>query len=141
MTEVEHLQNSILFLQGLVFRFSPKPKVLVVEDDENDWKSFSGQLEKFHCEIERISDGEQAVEKIKANRYDVIFLDQLLPKLTGGEILDKTSGMREGSKVVMVTGFTGNPSVSRALDKGAVILVSKPVTFDTLKLFLVPKYD
>lgn len=141
MTEVEHLENAIRFLQGLIFRFYPKPKVLVVEDDDNDWFLFNIELLRFHCDIEHSSNGAEAVERIKSNKYDIIFLDQLLPELNGGEILDQTSGMREGSKVVIVTGCTGTPSVSRALDKGAVVIVAKPITFDTLKLFLVPKYD
>jgi len=141
MTEAEQLKKHIEFLQGLIFKFSPLPKVLVVEDDAVDWDLFKRLLDKFQCVIELVQDGAIAVEKIKANNYDVIFLDQMLPKLTGGEILDKTVGMHEGARVIMVTGYPGNPCVSRALDKGAVVIVPKPITFETLKLFLVPRYD
>ena len=55
-------------------------KVLVVDDEKLIVKGIRFNLEQDGMEVDCAYDGEEAVEKAKANKYDIILLDLMLPK-------------------------------------------------------------
>jgi len=132
LAEVRAALNTALRL------LTPPTRVLIVEDDDHDWFHLEKQLTKFRCVYTRRVDGEQAVEEIKTGKYDIILLDQKVPKLTGNEILRATAGFRDNCKVFMVTGYPGSPQISKALEEGAVLTLPKPITLEQLSVFLMP---
>lgn len=136
MTDAEKLSDAIASLNALLERLAPPTELLVVEDSEDDWFFLKRALEQFRCRVTRARDGEEAVRLIRSTKFDVILLDQSLPKLTGNEVLQETVGFRSNSKVILVTGLPGAPQISDALDRGAIIALPKPVTEIALTLFL-----
>lgn len=64
-------------------------KVLIVDDNKLNLKVASRLLEKYKCDIETIDNGLEAIELIKKNKYDLILLDDMMPKLSGTETLLK----------------------------------------------------
>ena len=77
-------------------------KVLVVDDEKLIVKGIKFSLEQDGYDVDCAYDGEEALELVKQNEYDVMLLDVMLPKLTGFEVLQM---IREFSMlpVIMLT--------------------------------------
>ena len=74
-------------------------KVLVVDDEKLIVKGIRFNLEQDGMEVDCAYDGEEAVEKAKENKYDIILLDLMLPKMDGLEVCQQ---IREFSNVPIV---------------------------------------
>ena len=64
-------------------------KILVVEDEENISKLICDTLALGGYSFETSFDGENAVEKILEEKYSLILLDIMLPKLDGYQVMEK----------------------------------------------------
>ena len=65
-------------------------KILIVDDNELNLKVATVLLSKYHFEIDTATNGIECVQKVKKNKdYDIIFLDDMMPKMNGREALAK----------------------------------------------------
>ena len=104
-------------------------KVLVVDDEKLIVKGIRFSLEQDGMEVDCAYDGEEAYEKAKANAYDMILLDIMLPKMNGFEVcqqirefssvpivmltakgddMDKILGLEYGARIKAIMRRTGN---------------------------------
>ena len=106
-------------------------KVLVVDDEKLIVKGIRFNLEQDGMEVDCAYDGEEAVEKAKENKYDIILLDLMLPKMDGLEVCQQ---IREFSNVpiVMLTAKGEDMDKILGLDYGADDYITKP--FNPLEL-------
>src|SRR6185503_2967161 len=83
-------------------------KVLVVDDAEFFRKLYSEALLKAGFEVETAENGNEAVEKMKAFKPRLVFMDFVMPEATGGEALVKIKADEEIKKipVVMLTSIS-----------------------------------
>ena len=101
------------------------PKILVVDDEKLIVKGIRFSLEQDGMEVDCAYDGEEALEKAKANEYDMILLDVMLPKMDGFEVCQ---AIREFSEVpiIMLTAKGGDMDKILGLDYGADDYITKP---------------
>ena len=64
-------------------------KILVVEDEKNISKLIADTLSLGNYETDYAFDGEEALEKINQNKYDLILLDVMLPKIDGFQLVEQ----------------------------------------------------
>ena len=100
-------------------------KVLVVDDEKLIVKGIRFSLEQDGMEVTCAYDGEEALEAVKKNDYDVILLDVMLPKLTGFEVCQQ---IREFSSVpiIMLTAKGDDMDKILGLEYGADDYITKP---------------
>lgn len=100
-------------------------KVLVVDDEKLIVKGIRFSLEQDGMEVECAYDGEEALEFAKRNKYDLILLDVMLPKLTGLEVCQQ---IREFSNVpiIMLTAKSEDMDKILGLEYGADDYITKP---------------
>ncbi|MBO4590995.1 MAG: response regulator transcription factor [Eubacterium sp.] len=100
-------------------------KVLVVDDEKLIVKGLKFSLEQDDMEVDTAFDGEEAVEKARANSYDIMLLDIMLPKLSGLEVCQM---VREFSDVpiIMLTAKGEDMDKIMGLEYGADDYVTKP---------------
>ena len=100
-------------------------KVLVVDDEKLIVKGIRFSLEQDGMEVDCAYDGEEALQKVKDNTYDIILLDIMLPKLTGLEVCQQ---IREFSTVpiVMLTAKGEDMDKILGLEYGADDYITKP---------------
>lgn len=100
-------------------------KVLVVDDEKLIVKGIRFSLEQDGMEVDCAYDGEEAFEKAKANSYDMILLDIMLPKMDGFEVCQ---AIREFSDVpiVMLTAKGDDMDKILGLEYGADDYITKP---------------
>ena len=100
-------------------------KVLVVDDEKLFLKGIRFSLEQDGMEVDCAYDGEEALIMAKANEYDMILLDIMLPKMDGFEVCQ---AIREFSDmpIVMLTAKGDDMDKILGLDYGADDYITKP---------------
>lgn len=100
-------------------------RALVVDDEKLIVKGIRFSLEQDEMQVDCAYDGEEALELAKANRYDIILLDIMLPKLTGFEVCQQ---IREFSNVpiIMLTAKDDDMDKILGLEYGADDYITKP---------------
>ncbi len=71
---------------------APDAKILIVDDSEMNLKVACGLLEPLNMNIELAADGKEAVKKIMENKYDLVFMDHMMPVMDG---IEATKCIRE----------------------------------------------
>ena len=100
-------------------------KVLVVDDEKLIVKGIRFSLEQDGMEVDCAYDGEEALEKAKSTRYDIILLDVMLPKLTGFEVCQQIREFSD-TPVVMLTAKGDDMDKILGLEYGADDYITKP---------------
>ena len=100
-------------------------RVLVVDDEKLIVKGIRFSLEQDGMEVDCAYDGEEALQYVQNNKYDMILLDILLPKLTGFEVCQQ---IREFSNVpiIMLTAKGDDMDKILGLEYGADDYITKP---------------
>lgn len=106
-------------------------KVLVVDDEKLIVKGIRFSLEQDGMEVDCAYDGEEAVEKAKDKKYNIILLDLMLPKMDGLEVCQQ---IREFSNVpiVMLTAKGEDMDKILGLEYGADDYITKPFSMEEL---------
>ena len=104
---------------------SLEKKVLVVDDEKLIVKGIRFSLEQDNMSVTCAYDGEEALELVKNNDFDVVLLDVMLPKLTGFEVCQQ---IREFSDVpiIMLTAKGDDMDKILGLEYGADDYITKP---------------
>ena len=100
-------------------------KVLVVDDEKLIVKGIRFSLEQDGMEVDCAYDGEEALELARNNKYAIILLDVMLPKMSGFEVCQQ---IREFSDVpiIMLTAKGDDMDKILGLDNGADDYITKP---------------
>ena len=100
-------------------------RVLVVDDEKLIVKGIRFSLEQDDYTVDTAFDGEEALEKVRANQYDIVLLDLMLPKMSG---LDVCREIREFSDVpvIMLTAKGEDMDKILGLEYGADDYITKP---------------
>ena len=100
-------------------------KVLVVDDEKLIVKGIRFSLEQDGMEVDCAYDGEEALQKIRSNTYDIILLDIMLPKLTGFEVCQQVREF-SATPIVMLTAKGEDMDKILGLEYGADDYITKP---------------
>jgi response regulator RpfG family c-di-GMP phosphodiesterase len=112
-------------------------RVLVADDEPIICKTLSLFLQHIGIRgIQTVNDGASAVEEIDRTPYDYIFVDLMMPRLTGMEVLKKVSESHQLSNVIIMTGFPSMDTVIEAMHYGASDFLVKPFRFEDVKIGL-----
>jgi two-component system phosphate regulon response regulator PhoB len=113
---------------------SPRPLVLVVEDEAALATMLRYNLEKQGFRVEEAADGQEALTRVAEFQPDLVLLDWMLPVMSGLEVcrqLRRRAQTRD-LPVIMVTARTEDQDAVRGLDTGADDYIVKPFSMDAL---------
>lgn len=138
-----HIQNYTAVKEEYkeVFR-APDAKLLVVDDVRMNLQVVKGLLRDTKVQITLAESGEEALELVEKDTYDLILMDHMMPKMDGIETLKK---IREGNHlnqqipVVVLTANAIAGEKEKYLEAGFVDYLSKPVRGEELEK-MVMKY-
>lgn len=86
--------------------------------------------------IYEASDGAEAVEKYKANKPDIVFMDIVMPVITGIEALEHIIKFDPEAKVIMASSVGTQAHLKSAIKAGASDFLQKPISNDQVKQIL-----
>jgi len=108
-------------------------KILLVDDDDDLREALAEQLvltEEF--DAFEAADGAQAMERVKAEQFDLVILDVGLPDTDGRELCKRMRKAGVKSPILMLTGHDTDADQILGLDSGANDYVTKPFKFPVL---------
>jgi excisionase family DNA binding protein len=100
--------------------------ILLVDDDPMVREILKEIVESEGYTVSGVESGEAALEEIKIQHFDLIFLDLKLPGMNGVEILETIKERDKDAVVVLVTGFADEPMALKAMALGPLLLIRKP---------------
>jgi DNA-binding NtrC family response regulator len=109
-----------------------KIRVLIVDDEEKFVDYLSKRLLNRDYLVGTALSGEEAVEILKEERYDVVILDVLMPGMDGIETLRTIKRIAPLTEVIMLTGHASVESGVEGMKLGAFDYLMKPCETDEL---------
>jgi DNA-binding response OmpR family regulator len=108
-----------------------KRKILIACDDPVNLDFFSLTLPKLGYAVEKASNGNEALEKIRGNPPDLVLLETVLPGLSGWSILKalKADDNLSGVPVILLSDIIDVKDKVEAFDQGAEDYITKPFNF------------
>lgn len=101
--------------------------VLWIDDEIDLLRVHLIYLESKGYKVDQAYNGNDAIDMVRNNCYDILFLDENMPGLTGLETLDKIKEIDPGVPVVMVTKNEGEQIIDEAVGSGVNDYLIKPV--------------
>lgn len=110
------------------------PKILIVDDEQINLDFFEVMLTNLGFEVEKASDGEEALESVRDANPDLIVLDNIMPKLSGWEvtkILKQDEAYREFRDVpiIMFSAMDDVKDKIEGFELGIEDYITKPFNF------------
>ncbi|MCS7018051.1 MAG: sigma-54 dependent transcriptional regulator [Cytophagales bacterium] len=112
------------------------PKVLIIDDEKSIRYSLREILEYEKYEVDEAKDGEEGLEKLKANDYDICLCDIKMPKMDGIEVLEKAMELGKNTQFIMISAHGSIETAVEATKKGAYDFISKPPDLNRLLVTL-----
>jgi DNA-binding response OmpR family regulator len=103
--------------------------LLVVEDDAINRDLLQRRLSRSGYSVEVAESGQTALDMIAKAEYDLVLLDQMMPGMSGLELLKllRSTYSTNDLPVIMVTAVDQKRTIVEALDQGANDYVAKPI--------------
>jgi len=116
-------------------------RVLAAEDHPANRKLLTLLFESFDVGLAVVENGQEAVEALRANRFDLVLMDAMMPVMNGVEALtviraEEAASGRPRTAVHMLTANVFDEDVARYLEAGADGVLRKPSELDALQAVL-----
>ncbi len=99
-------------------------KILIVDDEPLIRRSLQRVAESRNHLVIEAADGEIGLKLWRQEKPDLVFLDVLMPGLTGPQVLKEVQP--SSAKVILISAYTGEYNVDTAKNLGADLFIPKP---------------
>jgi CheY-like chemotaxis protein/nitrogen-specific signal transduction histidine kinase len=108
---------------------APEARVLVVDDNMTNLKVIQGLLAPYMINADPCESGEDAIGFARANRYDLVFMDHMMPGMDGVETTSRLRGIEECAEVPIIALTANAISGMREmfLKSGMNDILTKPI--------------
>ena len=107
-------------------------KILIIDDERSIRNSLKEILEDEGYDVDVAENGQQGVEMVEKEKYDVIFCDIKMPVMDGVEALARLTAMGIDSAVVMISGHADVATAVDCIKKGAFDFIEKPLDLNRI---------
>lgn len=114
-------------------------KILLIDDDPEIHEALRGPLRQIGHIVTYLDHADGGLHALKAERYDVVLLDNRMPRMTGLEFLESLKKQGVSIPVILMTSSLTDQTVIQATKMGALAYVLKPVVFDDIMTELEPE--
>ena len=107
-------------------------QVLIVDDETEFLETLVKRLIKRQILVEGVTNGEEALERLKEKQVDIVVLDVRMPGMSGLETLREIKKMYGMIEVIMLTGHASMETAIEGMNIGAFDYLMKPIEIDEL---------
>lgn len=112
-----------------------KPLILVVDDEADVRERLCNILSrKIDCRVQKAADGQEALEKLKKEKFDLVLVDIKMPGLSGIDVMKEAAKFTPQTKFLAVSAYDSSEIAQGALSAGAVDFLHKPLTPEAIEL-------
>jgi response regulator RpfG family c-di-GMP phosphodiesterase len=114
-----------------------KLKVMIVDDEPMICETLKIFFHSMGINsIKTVNSGEMALSAIEGARYDYIFMDLMMPGISGIDTLKKIKEIHQYTSVIIMTGYPSMDTVINAMRNGASDFLIKPFRLQDIKIIL-----
>jgi len=107
--------------------------ILVVDDEEEICKMFKKWLLLEGHRIKFASTGKSAIDLFKKKNFDIVYLDIVMPGISGIEVFEKIRKISSETKIVLMTGeLLDNKVLEELKQKGISKILKKPFKIEDI---------
>ena len=112
------------------------PMGLVVDDEEGIRGFLARALDTCGWAATAVQSGEMAIEKWNERRFDLTFLDLVMPGMNGAQTFREIQEVDPQANVVIITAYPHSDLMAEALEVGPFAVMRKPFTLDEIRMVL-----
>ena len=101
-------------------------RILIVDDDKELDDLMKDMLVPKGHHITIIPDGAKAVEAVRKEKYDLVFLDLMMPEMNGADAFRAMKDIHPDIQVIIVTAYPNSDLLFKAMEYGPLTVISKP---------------
>ncbi|ALO14334.1 sigma-54-dependent transcriptional regulator [Salinivirga cyanobacteriivorans] len=116
-------------------------RILVIDDEESIRNTLQEILEYEKYSVDLSEDGEQGLELVKKNDYNVILCDIKMPKMDGIDVLERVTRLQPDTPVIMISGHGNIDTAVESIKKGAYDFIEKPLDLNRLLITIKNAQD
>ena len=122
---------------------APKARVLIVDDNDMNLEVITGLLHDTKIKVTCASGGSDCINILKNNKFDMVFLDQMMPGMSGTEVLHtiKSEHLADDTPIIALTADAIVGAKEGYIKEGFSDYLSKPVMYDDLEEILLRYID
>ena len=113
---------------------SSKGKILVVDDEEDMVALLRRTLAEQGLDVQTAMDGDEAIELVRAQDFDLVTLDMRMPGKDGLDVLRVIKTEKPDTWAIMLSVVTDTQQAAEAVRLGAYTYITKPFDLDKLKI-------
>ncbi len=109
-------------------------KLLLANENAEELNCISDRLteDELFGEIDKTTDGEEALKLIAANEYDIVILDLVLPHADGFEVIEQAKNKNSKTKIIVISSLSSETFIKKAMSFGASYYMLKPISENLL---------
>lgn len=119
---------------ALFYLLYTMPKILIIDDERFIRASLREILEYEKFEVTEAQNGEEGLQKIKEEDFDLVLCDVKMPKMDGIEVLDQAKALDKSPQFIMISAHGSIETAVEATKKGAFDFIPKPPDLNRLLL-------
>jgi len=110
--------------------------ILVIDDETMVLDAIKIIFDDMGYAVKVFSNSQAGMEEALRNDYDLILVDVRMPGMNGAEVTEGIRRGKPGARILIITGYPGDPLAARALQAGAFGLLKKPFEIAKILDFL-----
>jgi len=107
-------------------------KILIVDDDVDMQENIAEILTGEGFSVMAAHNGEESLELLAKNEFDLVLLDLIMPGLGGMDLLPSVRRLNPHAQIIMITAFSTVENAVKAMQRGASDYIAKPFKIDEL---------
>ncbi len=111
-------------------------RLLIVDDMEAMRLALEDSLRFQGYDVVSVASGEEALELLHSEQFDLLLTDQAMPGLSGIELAEVTARIHPDMPIVLLTGYTDVELAKASLQRGASDFVTKPINIHELPIVI-----
>ena len=113
-----------------------KFKILITDDDMDLRELLTEAVKNWGYVVSVARDGDEALRKLRMERFDIVITDLMMPGMDGLALLQKIKDLDKEVLVIIITGYATIETAVKAIESGAYDYIAKPFRLDELMIVI-----
>ena len=130
---IDYLEDVVILKVNEMTKSKEPARILIVDDEEGIRDSLRKFLAgRFECEIFEAGNGEVALDLLRANKFDLVFLDIKMPGISGMDVIREKKKLDYRPYFWVITRFDSEEVAHKVIEQGADDYIPKPFSLRVL---------